>query len=54
MREMVDNARIGAAFIFQDYGWFTCFWIPAFLALFESSFQLVASVDNTYAFQYRK
>ena len=44
----------GAYFIFQDYGWYTCFWIPVFVGLMKEYFQLVAYVDHTYTFQLRR
>lgn len=51
MREAAKVTRPGAYFIFQDYGWYTCFWISTFLAVMGEYFTLVASVDNTYTFQ---
>jgi hypothetical protein len=51
MREAAKASEPGTYFIFQDYGWYTCFWIPVFLAVMRESFRLVAYVDNTYAFQ---
>lgn len=49
--EICEHVRPGSHFVFQDYGWYTCFWLPAFHALFEDHFRLVAHVDDTYAFQ---
>jgi len=37
--------------IFQDYGWYTCFWIPLIISKFSSKLTLIASVDTTYIFQ---
>jgi hypothetical protein len=54
MKQMAPCVNEGAFFIFQDYGWFTCFWIPAFTAIFGANFELVGFTDNTYAFHYRK
>lgn len=48
--EISKVATSGAHFIFQDYGWHTCFWIPAFIELFSDFFSLIGSVDNTYTF----
>jgi hypothetical protein len=48
---VADHVRPGSHFVFQDYGWYTCFWLPCFHALFEDHFRLVAHVDDTYAFQ---
>lgn len=50
MQEAGRVAESGAYFLFQDYGWYTCFWIPAFLELLRDCFQLVGYVDTTYAF----
>lgn len=54
MKQMAPCVTEGAYYIFQDYGWFTCFWIPAFTAIFAAHFELIGHVDNTYAFQLRK
>lgn len=51
MREVVPATSVGAYYIFQDYGWYTCFWIPAFMQVFKSCFQFVTRVDSTYCFQ---
>jgi hypothetical protein len=48
---MCDRVRPDSHFVFQDWGWYTCFWLPVFHALFEDHFRLVAHVDDTYAFQ---
>ena len=52
--EMCDRVRPDSHFVFQDYGWYTCFWLPVFHALFEDHFRLVAHIDDTYAFQLLK
>jgi hypothetical protein len=51
LREAVTRAAPGAFFLYQDYGWYTDFWIPAAMYLARDSFALVAHVDQTYAFQ---
>jgi len=48
---MCEQVRPGSHWVFQDYGWYTCFWLPVFHAVFEEHFRLVAHVDDTYAFQ---
>jgi hypothetical protein len=50
MREVARAATSGTHFIFQDYCWYTCFWIPAFVELLREDFQLIGYVDTTYAF----
>jgi hypothetical protein len=42
---------VGSHFIFQDYGWYTCFWLPALIGVLPEHFRLVAHVDDTYAFE---
>lgn len=54
MSECVPHTPPGAFYIFQDYGWFTCFWIPAFVGLFPECFELLGCVDSTYAFRLMK
>jgi len=50
MSEVSRVSRTGSFFIFQDYGWYTCFWIPAFVETFKDYFKLLGYVDATYAF----
>jgi hypothetical protein len=51
MCQALNHTSPGAYYIFQDYGAYTCFWIPVFLELLKDHFQLIAFVDHTYAFQ---
>ena len=44
----------GAYFLFQDYGRYTCFWIPVFMELFTDHFSFVGSVEATYVFRMEK
>ncbi len=46
-----DHTSPGSYYIFQDYGAYTCFWIPVFLELMKEKFKLVAYVDHTYVYQ---
>jgi hypothetical protein len=48
--ELAGLLKPGAHVICQDYGWFTCFWLPCFMALFGDNFRIVAGVDATYCF----
>jgi hypothetical protein len=41
----------GSYYIFQDYGRFTCFWVPVFTEIFKEYFSFVGSVDSTYTFK---
>ncbi|MFQ5674441.1 MAG: class I SAM-dependent methyltransferase [bacterium] len=54
MCELCDHMVPGSYFVFQDYGAFTCFWIPVFVAMLADHFKLLAYVDNTYAFRLNK
>jgi hypothetical protein len=51
LREAVPRSSPGAHFLFQDYGWYTDFWIPAVVYLAREALTLVSYVDQTYAFQ---
>lgn len=49
--QLISSAvRPGATLLFQDYGWYTCFWLAAFTEIFEDVFVLLGHVDNTYVF----
>jgi hypothetical protein len=51
MQAACPVAAPGAFFLFQDYGWYTCFWVSAFLARMGDAVRLLAFRDATYAFQ---
>lgn len=51
MREIADNVPAGSYFMFQDYGTFTCFWLPAFVGLFTEHFRLISYIHHTYSFE---
>jgi hypothetical protein len=44
----------GSHLVFQDYGWYTCFWLPSLIGVLADHFRLVAHVDDTYAFELLK
>jgi hypothetical protein len=46
-----DRVGAGAHVVMQDYGWYTCFWLPALVGVLPNHFRLVAYTDETYAFQ---
>ena len=46
-----DVAQPGACWIFQDYGWPACFWIPLAVEMAGALFRPLTCADNTYAFQ---
>jgi len=51
MAQALERTSSGCYYIFQDYGAYTCFWIPVFLELMKDHFKLVANVDHTYVFK---
>jgi hypothetical protein len=51
IRETCEQISVGAHFIFQDYGWYTCFWLSTLIGRLGEHFRLVAHVDDTYAFE---
>ncbi len=54
MQEVAHRTAPGAFFIFQDYAWYTCFWLPSFLGIFEEKFELWGHVETTYVFRLRE
>jgi hypothetical protein len=50
MRSVLAVARPGTHLILQDYGWYTCFWLPAFVHAMGAALVPVASVSTTRAF----
>jgi hypothetical protein len=53
MADVAERMDPGGYFLFQDFGWYTCFWLPAFVGLAGDAFALVSYVDHTYTFQLR-
>jgi hypothetical protein len=51
LERICDRVPRGSHFIFQDYGWYTCFWLPTLVGSLPEYFRLVAHVDDTYAFE---
>lgn len=54
MAEISKCCEPGAYFLSQDFGWYTCFWLPIFWYQFREHFELLAFVDSTYVFQLRR
>jgi hypothetical protein len=48
---MCDRVPRGSHFVFQDYGWYTCFWLPTLVGVLPDHFRLLAHVDDTYGFE---
>lgn len=51
MQAISHSVKPGTVFIFQDFGWFTCFWLAAFIETFNDLFDLIGYVHNTYVFR---
>lgn len=49
--QTLPASAAGAFYLFQDYGWYKCFWIPIILNLLSDTFHLKAYGDFTYVFQ---
>jgi hypothetical protein len=50
-RAIAPTTAVGAQLLFQDYGAFTCFWLPAFTEVMNDCLRLTSAVDSTYVFQ---
>lgn len=51
LERIADRFPVGGHLVMQDYGWFTCFWLPAIIGLLPDHFRLVAHTDDTYGFE---
>ncbi len=51
IERMCDRIPAGSHVIMQDYGWYSCFWLPALIGSLPEHFRLVAHIDDTYAFE---
>lgn len=54
MRYLLPRTRLGAPVIFQDFGWYTCFWISAFAHALGDFLAWETHVDSTYVFRLKK
>ncbi|MEW6386271.1 MAG: class I SAM-dependent methyltransferase [Thermodesulfobacteriota bacterium] len=54
MQTVAPHTKPGTYFIFQDYGWYTCFWIAAFVNIMSRYFNFITSVDDIYVFKLEK
>jgi hypothetical protein len=48
--EMAPHFRPGTSILFQDFGHYTCFWLPMLIGLMPDRFKLRGYVDYTYLF----
>ena len=51
---IAHSLRKDTYLLFQDYGWYTCFWIPSFVYFLRSNLSLIANIDSTYVFRIDK
>lgn len=51
MKFLLPRTRVGAPVIFQDFGWYTCFWISAAAHALGDCLRFEARTDSTYAFR---
>ncbi len=51
---VVGRTDAGTYYLFQDYGRYTCFWIPAFVESFPAHFRFVGAVDATFIYRLAK
>ena len=51
MQYLLPRIRPNAPIIFQDYGWYTCFWLGAFAFALKDLLELKWHVDATYTFR---
>ncbi len=54
MKYLLPRTRPGSAVIFQDFGWYTCFWISCFTYALRDYLQLESRADATYHFRLTK
>jgi hypothetical protein len=53
-QEVCKNVEAGGYFIYQDFGWRSCFWLPVFWAQLSDYFEVISFVENTYVFRLLK
>lgn len=51
---LLPRLPAGAPVIFQDFGWYTCYWISAAAHALRDLFEFVSAVDTTYVFCTRR
>jgi hypothetical protein len=51
MKFLLPRTRVGAPVIFQDYGWYTCFWITAVTHALREFLEYESRADATYVFR---
>lgn len=51
MSFLLPRTRLGAPVIFQDFGWYTCFWISSFTHALADVLEFETAADATYVFR---
>jgi SAM-dependent methyltransferase len=51
MKFLLPRLRVGAPVIFQDYGWYTCFWVSSAAYALREFLTPESNVDSTYTFR---
>lgn len=51
MKFLLPRMPVGAPVIFQDFGWYTCFWISSFAHAMREFLTPDSHVDSTYTFR---
>jgi hypothetical protein len=51
MRFLLPRMRMGAPVIFQDFGWYTCFWISSAAHALRDFLEFETYADSTYVFR---
>ena len=54
MSFLLPRTRLGAPVIFQDFGWYTCFWISSFTHALADVLEFETAADATYVFRLRR
>lgn len=54
MAFLLPRTRVDSAVIFQDWGWYTCFWISSFTFALRDYLELEEHVDATYRFRLKR
>lgn len=54
MKFLLPRTRVGAPVVFQDFGWYTCFWISSVAHALREFIEPGECIDNTYVFRLKR
>ncbi len=54
MKYLLPRTRLNAPIIFQDFAWYTCYWISAFVYALRDYFTYEKHADSTYVFRLKQ